>query len=149
VIGAVICVVISSTLSRLAIRALSIMLPVISADRLRAAFEGSRITAISSPAVFGACGWIMKRLGCRVRLLVLGLVDRHDLERYLFHSTGELWRVGFIRVRRAVLFASSPDFIRAPAQIAEDFGENSPHSLEPARLGFRSLAAAAVVAVNP
>jgi putative tricarboxylic transport membrane protein len=151
VIGAVICVFSSSTLARLATLRYQVMLPVILPIIFVAAFEGSRDYGdFFSLLFFGACGWIMKRLGWPRPPLVLGLVIGKIFERYLFISTEIYGGVGWIlRPVVLVLFAIIAWTLYRPLrQIAEDlWREFARTRWSQARFGFRSLAAAAVVAV--
>jgi cytochrome c oxidase subunit IV len=151
VIGAVICVFCSSALARLATLRYQIMLPVILPIIFVAAFEGSRDYGdFFSLLFFGACGWIMKRLGWPRPPLVLGLVIGKIFERYLFISTEIYGGVGWI-LRPVVLVLLAIivwTLYRPLRQIAADlWREFARTRWSHARFGFRSLAAAAVVAV--
>ena len=151
VIGAVICVFGSSTLARLATLRYQVMLPVILPIIFVAAFEGSRDYGdFFSLLFFGACGWIMKRLGWPRPPLVLGLVIGKIFERYLFISTEIYGGVGWI-LRPVVLVLLAIivwTLYRPLRQIAVDlWREFARTRLSHARFGFRSLVAAAVVAV--
>jgi putative tricarboxylic transport membrane protein len=151
VIGAVICVFGSSTLARLATLRYQVMLPVILPIIFVAAFEGSRDYGdFFSLLFFGACGWIMKRLGWPRPPLVLGLVIGKIFERYLFISTEIYGGVGWILrpVVLVLLGIIAWTLYRPLRQIAEDlWREFARTRWSQARFGFRSLVAAAVVAV--
>jgi TctA family transporter len=151
VIGAIICVFGSSTLARLATLRYQVMLPVILPIIFVAAFEGSRDYGdFFSLLFFGACGWVMKRLGWPRPPLVLGLVIGKIFERYLFISTEIYGGLGWI-LRPVVLVLLAIivwTLYRPLRQIAEDLWQEFARArLSHARLGFRSLVAAAVVAV--
>jgi putative tricarboxylic transport membrane protein len=151
VIGAVICVFGSSTLARLATLRYQVMLPVILPIIFVAAFEGSRDYGdFFSLLFFGVCGWIMKRLGWPRPPLVLGLVIGKIFERYLFISTEIYGGVGWILrpVVLVLLGVIAWTLYRPLRQIAEDlWREFARTRWSQAHFGFRSLAAAAVVAV--
>jgi TctA family transporter len=151
VIGAVICVFCSSALARLATLRYQVMLPVILPIIFVAAFEGSRDYGdFFSMLFFGACGWIMKRLGWPRPPLVLGLVIGKIFERYLFISTEIYGGVGWI-LRPVVLVLLAIivwTLYRPLRQIAADlWREFARTRWSHARFGFRSLVAATVVAV--
>jgi TctA family transporter len=151
VIGAVICVFGSSTLARLATLRHQVMLPVILPIIFVAAFEGSRDYGdFFSLLFFGACGWLMKRLGWPRPPLVLGLVIGKIFERYLFISTEIYGGLGWILrpVVLVLLGIIAWTLFRPLRQIAEDlWREFARTRLNHARFGFRSLVAAAVVLV--
>jgi TctA family transporter len=151
VIGAIICVFGSSTLARLATLRYQVMLPVILPIIFVAAFEGSRDYGdFFSLLFFGVCGWVMKRLGWPRPPLVLGLVIGKIFERYLFISTEIYGGLGWIlRPVVLVLFAIIAWTLYRPLrQIGEDlWREFARTRWSHARFGFRSLVAAAVVAV--
>src|SRR3984957_10100352 len=151
VIGAVICVFGSSALARLATLRYQVLLPVILPIIFVASFEGSRDYGdFFSLLFFGACGWIMKRLGWPRPPLVLGLVIGKIFERYLFISTEIYGGVGWI-LRPVVLVLLAIivwTLYRPLRQIAQDlWREFARTRLSHARFGFRTLVATAVVAV--
>lgn len=151
VIGAVICVFGSSTLARLATLRYQVMLPVILPIIFVAAFEGSRDYGdFFSLLFFGACGWIMKRLGWPRPPLVLGLVVGKIFERYLFISTQIYGGVGWILrpVVLVLLAIIAWTLYRPLRQIAEELWRQFARTRwSHRRFGFRSLVAAAIVAV--
>src|SRR6202166_4217291 len=151
VIGAVICVFGSSALARLATLRYQVMLPVILPIIFVAAFEGSRDYGdFFSLLFFGACGWVMKRLGWPRPPLVLGLVIGKIFERYLFISTEIYGGLGWILrpVVLVLLGVIAWTLYRPLRRIAEDlWREFARTRLRHARFGVRSLVATAVVAV--
>jgi putative tricarboxylic transport membrane protein len=151
VIGAVICVFGSSTLARLATLRYQVLLPVILPIIFVASFEGSRDYGdFFSLLFFGACGWIMKRLGWPRPPLVLGLVIGKIFERYLFISTQIYGGTGWIlRPVVLVLFAIIAWTLYRPLrQIAAGLWREFARTrwTQPT-FGLRSLVATAIVAV--
>jgi putative tricarboxylic transport membrane protein len=87
VIGAVICLSCSRWLAQVSRIRPEILLPIIVALVLVAAYEGSHDWGdLFTLFAFGVLGWIMKRLGWPRPPLVLGLVIGAIFERYLFIS---------------------------------------------------------------
>jgi TctA family transporter len=151
VIGAVICVFSSSALARLATLRYQVLLPVILPIIFVASFEGSRDYGdFFSLLFFGACGWVMKRLGWPRPPLVLGLVVGKIFERYLFISTQIYGGTGWIlRPIVLVLFAIIAWTLYRPLrQIAAGlWREFARTRWSQPTVGLRSLVGTAVIAL--
>ena len=151
VIGAVICVLGSSGLARLATLRHQVMLPVILPVIFVAAFEGSRdFGDFFSLLFFGAVGWILKKQGWPRPPLVLGLVVGKIFERYLFISTqiygatGWMLRPVVIVLGIVIVWTLYKPLLKIGRQLWDEFRQ-----LQWARLRFgaRTLVAALFVAV--
>lgn len=87
VMGAVICLLGSGTFARLTTVRVGILIPLILAIIFLGAFNASMSWGdLVSMVLFGAFGWIMKRLGWPRPPLILGLVLGSMCERYYFIS---------------------------------------------------------------
>jgi putative tricarboxylic transport membrane protein len=88
VMGAVICLTGSGLFARLATVRVGVLVPLILAIIFLGAFNASMSWGdLCSLVLFGAFGWIMKRLGWPRPPLILGLVLGSMCERYYFIST--------------------------------------------------------------
>ncbi len=88
VIGAVICLLGSRWLAKVARIPPEILLPIVMCLVLVAAYQGTHDWGdLYTLVFFGVVGWIMKRLGWPRPPLVLGFVVGETFERYLFIST--------------------------------------------------------------
>ncbi|SAK54591.1 Tripartite tricarboxylate transporter TctA family protein [Caballeronia fortuita] len=94
IMGAVICLSSSSLFSRLATVRVGILIPLVIAIVYLGAFNASQSWGdLCSLVLFGAVGWIMKRLNWPRPPLVLGLVLGSIFERYYFISH-EIYGIG-------------------------------------------------------
>jgi len=111
IIGAVICLFACPWLARVSTVRPEILLPIVLSLVFVAAFEGSHDWGdLYSLMVFGAVGWIMKRLAWPRPPLVVGLVIGGIFERYLYISTslygiGWLWRPVVLTILALVVWA--------------------------------------------
>jgi putative tricarboxylic transport membrane protein len=94
IMGAVICLSSSSVFSRLATVRVGILIPLVIAIVYLGAFNASQSWGdLCSLVLFGAVGWIMKRLNWPRPPLILGLVLGSIFERYYFISH-EIYGIG-------------------------------------------------------
>jgi TctA family transporter len=111
VIGALICLSSSRWLALVSTVRPEILLPIVLSLVFVAAYEGSHDWGdLFSLMIFGAVGWIMKRLAWPRPPLVVGLVIGGIFERYLYISTslygiGWLWRPVVIAILLFVAWA--------------------------------------------
>lgn len=95
VMGAGICLFASRLLARLSTVRIGVLLPLVLAIVFVGAFEGSHAWGdVAALLIFGALGWIMKRLQWPRPPLIVGLVLGAIFERYLFISVeiyGAAW----------------------------------------------------------
>ena len=127
VIGAVICLSCSRWLAQISRIRPEILLPVIIALVFVAAFEGEHDWGdLYSLLLFGAVGWIMKRLGWPRPPMVLGIVVGGIFERYLFISTqlygwGWLWRPAVLAILALVVWALFRPISQIAATLVAEF----------------------------
>jgi len=96
IIGAVICLFACPWLARVSTVRPEILLPIVLSLVFVAAYEGSHDWGdLYSVMIFGAVGWIMKRLAWPRPPLVVGLVIGAIFERYLYISTS-LYGIGWL-----------------------------------------------------
>jgi len=96
VLGAGICLCASGIFSRLATVRPGILVPLVLSVVLLGAYEGSQSSGdLIALVLFGAVGWVMKRLGWPRPPLILGYVIGGLFERYLFIST-QIFGAGWV-----------------------------------------------------
>jgi putative tricarboxylic transport membrane protein len=106
VIGAVICLFASPWLARVSAVRPQILLPIVLSLVTVAAYEGSHDWGdLFSLFVFGAAGWIMKRLAWPRPPMVVGLVVGATFERYLYISTSAFGIAWLARPAVIAIFA--------------------------------------------
>src|ERR1700722_12564250 len=96
VIGAIICILCSGWLAQISRVRPEVLLPIVLSLVFVAAYEGSHDWGdLYSLLIFGAVGWIMKRLAWPRPPMVVGIVVGGIFERYLYISTS-LYGAGWL-----------------------------------------------------